>query len=83
MPNRPLSPSTLRWHAWLNRHAADRVRLGSMTMLRSIVVNADREREHAGVTRTAYVAAALLAMESLTPGERRMFLDRYAELVGA
>lgn len=83
MPNRPLSPSTLRWHAWLNRHAADRTRIGPMMMLRSIVVNVDREREHAGVTRTAYVAAALLAMESLTPGERQRFLQRYAELAGA
>ncbi|WP_155714810.1 hypothetical protein [Burkholderia vietnamiensis] len=83
MPTRPLSPSTLRWHAWLNRHAADRVRLGSMSMLRSVVANADREREHIGVSRTAYVAAGLLAMESLTQSERERFIRRYLELVEA
>lgn len=77
------NPNTQRWHAWLNRHAADRTRIGPMTMLRSIVANVDREREAVGVTRTAYVASALLAMESLTPGERQRFLRRYAELIGA
>ncbi|RAR66878.1 hypothetical protein C7401_102303 [Paraburkholderia unamae] len=83
MPTTSDNPNTQRWHAWLNRHAADRTRIGPMTMLRSIVASVDRERAHAGVTRTAYVAAALLAMESLTPGERQRFLQRYAELVGA
>lgn len=77
------NPNTQRWHAWLNRHAADRTRIGPMTMLRSIVANVDRERAHAGVTRTVYVGAALLVMETLTPGERHRFLRRYAELIGA
>lgn len=83
MPTRPLSPSTLRWHAWLDRHAASRVRLGSMSMLRSVVATADRERKHIGVSRTAYIAAGLLAMENLTPHEREAFVRRYLELVGA
>lgn len=76
-----LSKNAQRWKAWAERHAADRWRT-TLAIVRSVGANVDRECEAVGVTRTAYVGAALLAMESLTSGERRAFLRRYADLHG-
>ncbi|MGF6570150.1 MULTISPECIES: hypothetical protein [Burkholderiaceae] len=71
--------STTRWYRWKEQHAADRWR-ASLALVRSVGANVDRERQ--SVTRTNYIGAALLAMESLTPAERRAFIDRYAALHG-
>lgn len=76
-----LSKNAQRWKAWAERHAADRWRT-TLALVRSVGANVDRECEAAGVTRTAYVGAALLAMECLTPGERQAFLRRYADMHG-
>lgn len=76
-----LSKNAQRQRSWLARHAADRWRT-TLALVRSVGANIDREREAVGVTRTVYVGAALLAMETLSPSERLAFLRRYADLHG-
>lgn len=72
-----------RARAWAERHAADRWRM-TLALVRSVVANVDREREAVdpNLTRTVYIGAALLAMESLPSSLRQAFIKRYAELHG-
>ncbi|VVD61940.1 hypothetical protein PCE31106_00142 [Pandoraea cepalis] len=83
MPESSVNPNTKRWKAWLANHATDRVRIGPLTLVRGVVANVDREAKAIAISRTLYIGASLLAMESLPPSERQRFLDRYAELVEA
>jgi len=78
-----LERAAQRQRAWAERHALDRWRT-KLAVVRSVGANVDREREAVSpsLTRTLYIGACLLAMESLTPAERRAFIDRYAALHG-
>ncbi|HDR9172046.1 TPA: hypothetical protein QDB40_006131 [Burkholderia vietnamiensis] len=73
-----------RARAWAECHAADRWRT-TLALVRSVGANVDRERQaiDPAITRTVYIGAALMAMESLPSALRRAFIRRYAELHGA
>ncbi|WP_186020538.1 hypothetical protein [Burkholderia gladioli] len=75
--------ASARFRTWADRHAADRFRM-TLALVRSVVANVDREREAVDpdLTRTIYIGAALLAMESLPSALRQAFIKRYADLHG-
>jgi hypothetical protein len=71
-----------RQRRWTERHlGVDRTRVVA-TLVRSIVANADRQRDALGATRTAWIGAALLAMEGMGSREKAALVQKFQDLQG-